>query len=131
MLEIGGVSDHVHLLAQPSASLAVADVVRDIKANSSRWMNELPGSKHAFEWQKGYGAFAVSYIRIPKVREYIQKQKEHHTPAQKAVSFDNSFVRLGSIVFSGPADVDGMLEFAAVSPGRNLGGNTERRLIRG
>jgi putative transposase len=78
LIEIGGVADHVHILAQLSASLAVADVIRAIKANSSRWMNDLPATKRPFEWQKGYGAFTVSYSRIPEVRDYIQKQEEHH-----------------------------------------------------
>lgn len=88
LLEIGGVADHVHILAQLSASLAVADVVRDIKANSSRWLNELPERRQVFEWQKGYGAFTVSYVRIPKVRGYIQKQEEHH----KTVTFHDEYV---------------------------------------
>jgi putative transposase len=78
LIEIGGVADHVHILAQFSASVAIADVVRDIKANSSHWMNELPGVTRGFEWQKGYGAFTVSYSNIQKVRAYIQNQEEHH-----------------------------------------------------
>ena len=78
LIEIGGVADHVHILTQLSASFAVADIVRDIKANSSRWMNEQPEIKRPFGWQKGYGAFTVSYTRVPKVRAYIQNQEEHH-----------------------------------------------------
>ena len=78
LLEIGGVADHVHILAHLSASLAVADVVRDIKANSSRWVNELSDTKQSFEWQKGYGAFTVSYSQVSKVGAYIQNQDEHH-----------------------------------------------------
>jgi REP element-mobilizing transposase RayT len=78
LIEIGGVADHVHILAHLSASLAVADVVRDVKANSSHWMNELSEMKRTFEWQKGYGAFTVSYSQVPKVRAYIQNQEEHH-----------------------------------------------------
>ncbi len=87
LIEIGGVADHVHILTQLSASFAVADIVRDIKANSSRWMNEQSESKRSFEWQKGYGAFTVSYSRIPNVRGYIQKQEEHH----KTVSFEHEY----------------------------------------
>ena len=88
LLEIGGVADHVHILARLSASLAVADVVRDIKANSSRWMNEQPEIKRPFEWQKGYGAFTVSYDRVPTVRGYIQKQEKHH----QTVSFQDEYI---------------------------------------
>lgn len=78
LIEIGGVSDHVHILARLSPSLAVSDVVRDIKANSSKWYNDQRSSRPVFEWQKGYGAFTVSYSRIEEVRDYIRAQKEHH-----------------------------------------------------
>jgi putative transposase len=78
LIEIGGVKDHVHLLARLSPAIAVADVVRDIKANSSKWMNEQPAAAHTFEWQKGYGAFTVSYSQISAVEQYIQNQEEHH-----------------------------------------------------
>jgi putative transposase len=88
LVDIGGVADHVHILTQLSASIAVADAVRDIKANSSRWFNELPETKRAFEWQKGYAAFTVSYSQIPKVRHYIQNQEEHH----KTVSFQDEYI---------------------------------------
>jgi REP element-mobilizing transposase RayT len=87
LIEIGGVADHVHLLTHFSASIAVADAVRDIKANSSRWINEQSETKRSFEWQKGYGAFTVSYSRIPKIRGYIQKQEEHH----KTVTFQDEY----------------------------------------
>ncbi|MBL8811298.1 MAG: IS200/IS605 family transposase [Planctomycetaceae bacterium] len=88
LIEIGGVADHVHILAQLSATFAVADVVRDIKANSSHWMNELTEIKKPFEWQKGYGAFTVSYSRIPNVRTYIQNQEEHH----RKRSFEEEYI---------------------------------------
>ena len=78
LIEIGGTADHVHILARLSPTLSVADVVRDVKANSSRWINELVKGKSVFEWQKGYGAFTVSYSHIDTVRRYIQRQEEHH-----------------------------------------------------
>lgn len=77
LIEIGGVEDHVHLLAGLSPSLAVSDVIRDVKASSSQWMKE-ERQITGFEWQKGYGAFTVSYDRIDAIRKYIQNQKEHH-----------------------------------------------------
>jgi len=86
--EIGGVADHIHILARLSAMIAVADMIRDIKANSSRWINEQPETIRPFEWQKGYGAFTVSYDRIPNVSSYIQKQEEHH----KSVSFQGEYI---------------------------------------
>ena len=78
LIEIGGVADHVHILAHLSPALAVADVVRDIKSNSAHWVNELAETRRRFEWQKGYGAFTVSYSQVPVVRAYIQNQEEHH-----------------------------------------------------
>ena len=78
LIEIGSTADHVHILARLSPTLAVADVVRDVKANSSKWINELVKGKSVFEWQKGYGAFTVSYSHIDTVRSYIQRQEEHH-----------------------------------------------------
>ena len=91
LIEIGGMADHVHVLARLSPSLAVADVIRDLKANSSRWMNERPEVMPAsFEWQKGYGAFTVSYSRIDTVRNYIRNQREHH----RVKTFQEEYIKL-------------------------------------
>ncbi|MEM7010540.1 MAG: IS200/IS605 family transposase [Verrucomicrobiota bacterium] len=77
LIEIGGVEDHVHLLAGLSPVLAVSDVIRALKANSSKWITE-NRLVDGFEWQKGYGAFSVSYDRVEPIRKYIRNQKEHH-----------------------------------------------------
>jgi len=74
---VGGMADHVHLLIGLRATSRVADVVRDAKAVSSRWVHEEihePG----FGWQEGYGAFTVSASQRESVREYIARQDEHH-----------------------------------------------------
>ena len=78
LIEIGGIEDHVHLLANLSPTMAVSDSIREIKTNSSKWSNQLPDTTHRFEWQKGYGAFSVSYSQIESVRHYIKNQHEHH-----------------------------------------------------
>jgi REP element-mobilizing transposase RayT len=76
-IEIGGMPDHVHLLARLSAKTAVAELVRVIKSNSSKWLHEQVG--HAeFAWQTGYAAFSVSSSALDAVRAYIQRQEEHH-----------------------------------------------------
>ena len=77
MLEINGMEDHVHILTSIPASRSVASMVAVIKANSSSYGKELTGSPEFF-WQAGYSAFAVSESMVPKVRRYIQRQKEHH-----------------------------------------------------
>ncbi len=74
---IGGVADHVHLLIGLRATARLADVVRDVKAVSSRWVHDETGER-GFSWQEGYGAFTVSASRLGAVREYIAKQEEHH-----------------------------------------------------
>ena len=78
LIEIGGVEDHIHLLANLSPTKSISDTIREIKANASKWKNELPGNTGLFEWQKGYGAFTVSYSQIESVRHYIRNQREHH-----------------------------------------------------
>jgi putative transposase len=78
LTEIGGVEDHLHLLASLSPTKALSEVVRDIKANSSKWVNDHGRTPGRFEWQKGYSAFTVSYSNAPVVRHYIQSQHEHH-----------------------------------------------------
>ncbi len=88
LIEIGGVSDHIHILARLSPLLAVSDVVRDVKVNSSKWMNELEEVRDTFEWQKGYGAFTVSYSQIETVSDYIRNQEEHH----KTLTFRDEYI---------------------------------------
>ena len=88
LIEIGGVKDHVHILARLSPTRAVADVIRDVKANSSKWLNEQSDIVQEFEWQKGYGAFTVSYSQIPTVQDYIRRQEEHH----RTKSFQEEYI---------------------------------------
>lgn len=74
---IGGVDDHVHLLLGLPATACLANVVRDIKAVSSKWVHDEIGDR-AFAWQEGYGAFTVSPSHREVVRDYIFRQEEHH-----------------------------------------------------
>ena len=89
LIEIGGVEDHIHILARLSQVIAVSDAVRNIKANTSKWANGLPELKSRFEWQKGYAAFSVSYSQMDGVRDYIANQTEHH----KTTTFEEEYVR--------------------------------------
>ena len=70
--------DHVHILARFKSDVSVAEMLKLIKGNSSKWLNEQPGRSERFRWQPGYGAFSVSESRAPAVRTYIQRQPEHH-----------------------------------------------------
>jgi REP element-mobilizing transposase RayT len=69
--------DHIHLLARLKADSSVAEMVRRIKANSSRWIHQELGAQN-FAWQVGYGAFSVSESQKAPVRRYIETQQEHH-----------------------------------------------------
>ena len=76
-LAVGGVADHVHLLLGLKATHRLADVMREIKSESSRWVHQtqkLP----AFTWQEGYGGFTVGPGDLERVRSYILGQEEHH-----------------------------------------------------
>jgi REP element-mobilizing transposase RayT len=86
-IAIGGVEDHAHLLVRFPASLAIADVVRVIKTNSSSWLHERIA---AFAWQAKYAAFSVSPSALPKVVAYIEGQEAHH----RKRSFQEELVEL-------------------------------------
>jgi putative transposase len=76
-LAVGGVSDHVHLLVGLRATHRLADVMRELKSDSSRWVHEtmkIPG----FTWQEGYAAITVSPSHLEDVRQYVLNQAEHH-----------------------------------------------------
>ncbi len=87
---MGGIEDHVHLLVNLPASKTVSDCIRDLKANSSRWISELPDSKAKFEWQKRYGAFTVSYSQLRVIEKYISNQQDHH----RGKSFEEEYIGL-------------------------------------
>ena len=78
LLKIGGVADHCHLLAKFSPTVAVSDMLRLIKTNSSKWVNERADVIHRFQWQAGYAAFSVSESQLPIVSQYIANQAAHH-----------------------------------------------------
>ena len=88
-LEVGGVADHVHILAGLKATHCVADVLRDLKKGSSAWVHDVIGERR-FHWQEGYGAFTVSRSGRDAVVRYIRNQEEHH----REQSFQEEYVRL-------------------------------------
>ncbi len=87
VIEIGGIQDHIHILAKLHQSQAVADTIRDLKSGSSRWVNEHQKCNGHFAWQKKYGSFTVSQSVIPDVVKYIQNQETHH----RKESFQDEF----------------------------------------
>jgi putative transposase len=75
---LNGVEDHVHMLVDISATTSIADLVRTLKTNSSRWVHESHGHMKDFAWQTKYGGFSVSSSNKDSVRRYIENQEEHH-----------------------------------------------------
>jgi REP element-mobilizing transposase RayT len=90
LIEIGGVSDHVHIAARLSPTLAISDVLRITKTISSRWINETLKPSIPFAWQRGFGAFSVSASNLERVCVYIRQQEEHH----RTISFRDEYRRL-------------------------------------
>jgi putative transposase len=76
-LEVGGVADHVHLVIGLKPVHPLADVMRTLKGDSSKWMHSEIGIRD-FAWQEGYGAFTVSQSNVEAVRAYVRNQEEHH-----------------------------------------------------
>ena len=74
---IGGVADHVHVFTGLRATHCLADVMRELKSESSGWIHRKFGM-HGFAWQEGYGAFTVSAANLEAVRTYVLSQEEHH-----------------------------------------------------
>jgi putative transposase len=73
---VGGVEDHVHILASLKTTHCIADIVRDLKKDSSSWAAE--NFEREFSWQEGYSVFSTSANHAAAVRGYIAGQEEHH-----------------------------------------------------
>jgi REP element-mobilizing transposase RayT len=78
MLQINGVADHVHVLIGMKPNIALSDLVRDIKAGSSKFINEKRWVKGHFNWQEGFGAFSYGHSQLDTIIRYIQDQEIHH-----------------------------------------------------
>ena len=87
LTQIGGVADHIHLLLKLKPTHTIADFVRILKANSSKWINDERLTEERFAWQEGYSVFSVSQSQIETVQLYLQRQQEHHAE-RHGVEFD-------------------------------------------
>ena len=84
---VGGVEDHVHLLASLSRAGTAAEMVKEVKRGSSLWAKEREAGLRDFGWQNGYGMFSIGASQIEDVRRYIAEQEQHH----RKVSFQDEF----------------------------------------
>ena len=87
---VGGVEDHVHILCYMSRTVSVADLIRNLKKDSSKWIKTKASDLVDFRWQEGYGAFSISPSHVASVRRYIEEQEEHH----RQVTFQDEYRRL-------------------------------------
>jgi len=87
---IGGVADHVHLLINWRTDETIANLMRNVKARSSRWVHDTYPDLRAFAWQEGYAVFSVSCSQVAKVERYIANQEEHH----RKEGFKEELIRL-------------------------------------
>ena len=78
LIAIGGVEDHIHILLALNPKIALSDLIRDVKANSSRFINEKRLVRGRFYWQEGFGAFSYSRSQLDRVAKYILNQEQHH-----------------------------------------------------
>jgi REP element-mobilizing transposase RayT len=86
-LAMNGTSDHLHVLFRLSRTRTIAEIVEEVKANSSKWIKSKGGLLEKFFWQRGYGAFSIGESRVKTLKAYIAQQKEHH----RQKSFQDEF----------------------------------------
>ena len=87
---VNGMPDHLHVFIGLNPAMRLSDLVRDIKNNSSNFINERKFVKGKFSWQEGYGAFSYSYRQVEAVYNYILNQEEHH----KKKTFKDEYMEL-------------------------------------
>lgn len=78
LITINGMPDHIHILIGLKPDKSISDLVKDIKANSSKFINEKKWINGKFEWQNGFGAFSYSHSHLTNIIKYIENQEEHH-----------------------------------------------------
>jgi putative transposase len=82
-----GTSDHVHILFSLGRVIKVADLVEEVKTESSKWIKTKGLEFRNFHWQKGYGAFSIGQFNVATLKRYIRGQKQHH----KRVTFQDEY----------------------------------------
>ena len=91
VLGLNGTEDHVHLLVSLPTTISIAELVKQVKGVSSRFVNDVLRPEAYFKWQGSYGAFTVSPGDLDRLVNYIQRQKEHHQTGQLVVEWEQTF----------------------------------------
>lgn len=90
LIAIGGIEDHIHLLFGLRPSVAISDLIRDVKSDSTEFVNKKRFVPGRFSWQEGFGAFSYSRSDLDTVAKYVLDQEKHH----KKRSFRDEYVTL-------------------------------------
>jgi putative transposase len=98
---INGTNNHLHILCRLPKDMDIATFLRNIKANSCKWVHQ--NHTNQFQWQEGYGAFSVGISNLDQVKSYISNQEEHHCQQDITAEF-NSMLRACGIVPFGEKD---------------------------
>lgn len=77
-LAIDGATDHVHILFSLGRVITIADLVEEVKTESSKWIKTKGSESKSFHWQTGYGAFSIGQSNVATLKHYILGQKKHH-----------------------------------------------------
>jgi putative transposase len=88
-LQIGGTSDHIHMLCTLPKTMTPADLVEEVKKSSSKWIKTKGSLYKNFYWQDGYGGFSVGWSQVDIVKKYIRNQKQHHRKVQFIDEYKN------------------------------------------
>jgi putative transposase len=94
MLAINAMPDHVHVFFGMRPTQSLSDLMRDMKSDSSKWINEKKFIRARFSWQEGFGGFSYSKSHVDNVIDYIKNQQEHHkkiTFIEEYLDFLNKF----------------------------------------
>jgi len=78
LIAINGMPDHIHLLIGMKPDANLSDLIRDVKANASKFINEKKFVLGKFEWQTGFGAFTLGQSQLNTIINYIRTQENHH-----------------------------------------------------
>lgn len=89
-LIINGTADHIHALFVLGRTIAIANLIEEVKTGSSKWLKTMGREFRNFYWQRGYGAFSIGQSNVAEVKRYIRNQKEHH----RRVTFEEEYGQL-------------------------------------
>ena len=90
VLQINGMADHIHILFGMRPTQSLSDLMKNVKQDSSNWINQKGFVRERFSWQSGYGAFSYAKSELPNVINYIKNQEAHH----KGETFLEEYIRL-------------------------------------